>query len=66
MWASAKKKKAKTASPVKEVLVTSPTEPLSETLKLSWEVTTIEIMEVPKLVMKELSAEAGGQSRRKQ
>ena len=66
MWASPKKKKAKPASPAKEVLVGSPTEPLSETLKLSWEVTTMELMEVPEPVMEELSAEAGGQPRRKQ
>lgn len=63
MWASPKKKKAKTASPTKEVLVGSPTEPLPETLKLSWEVTTMELMEVPEPVMEELSAEAGGQPR---
>ena len=35
MWPSPKKKKAKTASPVKKVLVVSPTKPLSKTLKLS-------------------------------
>ena len=66
MRASPKKKKAKTARTVKEVLVVSPTKPLSETLKLSWEVTTMELMEVSEPVMEELSAEAGGQPCRNQ
>ena len=66
MRASPKKKKAKTARTVKEVLVVSPTKPLSKTLKLSWEVTTMELMEVSEPVMEELSAEAGGQPCRNQ
>lgn len=65
-WESPNRKKAKKTSLSKENQTTSPIKSPSAKFKLSWEVTTMEVMDVSESARKDLLAEAGGQPHRKQ
>lgn len=58
-WESPNRKKAKKTSLSKEDQTTSPIKSPSAKFKLSWEVTTMEVMDVSESARKDLSAEAG-------